>query len=185
MVVVLVLFVCFCSFCLGFVQFGFNYSQSFPYIWIKEGPRTEIYENIKDECNINQISAQADGIIRSHILKLVRKNLFVNVRGYPVVCWGKISMKNTLDTTQLCYVWFWFFVFFLGQLKMIFCTRQLSPWLVMDVPALSCRCFISDAEYAVLMSNICCFWLLSNQQTNKPMRGGVGISPLFNIFRNC
>lgn len=55
--------------------------------------------------------AQADGIIRSHILKLVRKNLFVNVRGYPVVCWGKISMKNTLDTTQLCYVWFWFFVF--------------------------------------------------------------------------
>lgn len=53
---------------------------------MKERPMTEVYENIEQECNINQISVQADGIIRSHILKLVCKNLFINVRGFPVVC---------------------------------------------------------------------------------------------------
>jgi len=64
-------------------------SQCFPYSWIKKGLKTEIYEKIKDECNVDQNSIQADKIIRTYMMKLVCKTLFVNTRGYPVVCWKK------------------------------------------------------------------------------------------------
>lgn len=82
----------------------FFYSQSFPYSWIK-GLKTVIYEKIKEECNISQNSVKADKIIRSYMMKLVCKTLFVNMRGYPVICQGKKrTVKKTLDTTQPHYV---------------------------------------------------------------------------------